>query len=1073
MSDYIELDRKFASYESDLIGENDDMSYYLSSSRASVAWEDVLKYRCAIIIAEAGSGKTTELKHMVEKLRQQGEKAFFFDISTLAKGDFNLALGVGKQQELKVWQKGNKQGYFFLDAVDEAKLVNLKDFEHALKVFVSKLDSQLHRVHSIISSRPAAWQANADRIFVQQLFELPFRQTTKSADSNDEVQKIEEVQCEGKETSTVQVLQLVSLTREQIKKFAFAKGVENVDAFIQGLEQIGAEAFVVRPQDLLDQIEFWKEHQCFGSYSDVIERNIKSNLAELKPHYDHSFPLSPETARCGAEFLAAAVTLEKKTSILLPDESVDKVLVKIALEPKYTLRDWDGRKINALLGRAIFDEAFYGTVSFHHRTIREYLAARWLLHLLNIGKNRRKVLKLLFAEKYGLQLITPSMQPIVAWLAIWDQDICQRVIRIAPQILLGLGDPAALPIEIRVKLLRIFASRYKDREYTGVELKLREIKGLAHQNLKKHILELLHEYRQHHDIRQLLLRIIWQGSIHGCGKIALQFAVSSKMDLYTRICAIRAISTCGTQDERCELISSMLDNLAAWDRSLLGSAIEVFFPREITIDNLLVIFEQAEIPFLLSFDELSFQLKNLPDQLNLNECLILLRGLVNLLAQPPYEDDSYARISLRYQWLLKFSFNLAERILSNGCEKFDAALLDTLTFIRAAKNLKNYFYGEEEKKLENFIIHNKTLRCELFWHEIEKIRKISKERVIEARYLVNDYLSIDDAEHMINVLRTASVQHNKLVALCELVRLIQLGQDKKNLQQVTKIIAGNHQLESVLERYLKQYADAKRQVAKCKRSEKKQLAIEKDRESSHLKWVALLKSGLTKVGNLTDASKGVVWSNDVWLYNEISKLEQEHGHLAVTQWELLKPKYGELVANAFRDFCIQYWRHYKPNLHSQEVDMSSIPWGINIGLSGLAMEAFTNPTWAKNLSLREVEHALNYALREFNGFPSWFDEFLSIHFDKVKNTLINEIKWELSLSENKKTHSYILDRLRWGTQVLDEALQIDMIQLLEEVGDFIDLNSLANSLTIILRSQKPLPESFVLLVQNKYKTAIS
>jgi hypothetical protein len=77
-----------------------------------------------------------------------------------------------------------------------------------------------------------------------------------------------------------------------------------------------------------------------------------------------------------------------------------------------------------------------------------------LLHLLANGKNRRSIENLLFAKRYGADLVIPSMKPVAAWLAINDDRIRERLVEVAPEVLIGYGDSATLPITIRKKLLQ-------------------------------------------------------------------------------------------------------------------------------------------------------------------------------------------------------------------------------------------------------------------------------------------------------------------------------------------------------------------------------------------------------------------------------------------------------------------------------------------------------------------------------------------------------------------------------------------------------------------------------------------
>ena len=104
-----------------------------------------------------------------------------------------------------------------------------------------------------------------------------------------------------------------------------------------------------------------------------------------------------------------------------------------------------------LLSRAIFDEAIYGTVRFHHRSVREYLTAEWFSDLLKNEASRRSIEELFFKKQYGLEVVVPVMRPILSWLAIFDQKICNRISQVAPEIFFEGGDPSQLPIDTREK----------------------------------------------------------------------------------------------------------------------------------------------------------------------------------------------------------------------------------------------------------------------------------------------------------------------------------------------------------------------------------------------------------------------------------------------------------------------------------------------------------------------------------------------------------------------------------------------------------------------------------------------
>src|SRR3569623_1283794 len=62
-------------------------------------------------------------------------------------------------------------------------------------------------------------------------------------------------------------------------------------------------------------------------------------------------------------------------------------------------------------------------------------------------------LALFFKKQYGLEVITPTLRPVLPWLALLDDKIRQRVMKVAPEVLLEGGDPSELHLEIRRKVL--------------------------------------------------------------------------------------------------------------------------------------------------------------------------------------------------------------------------------------------------------------------------------------------------------------------------------------------------------------------------------------------------------------------------------------------------------------------------------------------------------------------------------------------------------------------------------------------------------------------------------------------
>jgi hypothetical protein len=56
---------------------------------------------------------------------------------------------------------------------------------------------------------------------------------------------------------------------------------------------------------------------------------------------------------------------------------------------------------------------------------------------------------LIFAERYGVNTLVPSMHPVAAWMALWHHTVAAEIVKREPLALLRHGDPASLPMPIQ------------------------------------------------------------------------------------------------------------------------------------------------------------------------------------------------------------------------------------------------------------------------------------------------------------------------------------------------------------------------------------------------------------------------------------------------------------------------------------------------------------------------------------------------------------------------------------------------------------------------------------------------
>jgi len=1082
MIDYIDLNRKFWPVEADKENDPENIRVLFSFGIGKeYLWDELIKKDRVVILAEPGTGKTTELMEAAKKLRKDNKLAFFYRIEAI--NDFGLhgAIEIGSSQELDSWRAGNEIAYFFLDSVDEARLTRRNAYELALNHFSSAIVNNLDRAKIYISCRVSNWRATADLNLFLRYFPQIKSEDDEEGEENISTNTEHINRTRGLKNHVV--FQLAPLDDQQIKKFASYKGIENTSSFIEAIERSDAQIFAERPQDLLDLISFWKSNNQLGSHYEMLEFNIQKKLIEMDPNRDEARPLSPEDALFGAERLAAAVTLLKKNYFLLPDIPIDCELDNISISPKEALPEWASDKIQILLDRPIFDVAIYGTVKFHERSVREYLAASWVRRLINLGRSRRFIEGIIFNEKYGVEVVIPSMRPIAAWIALWDDEIKNKIRKIAPEVLIEHGDPSSLPVEFRKSLLVEFAEFYSDREYTGTSFDVSMVRRLADPSLSYTVNKLLKKYRNNDDTCSLLLKIIWQGKISDSTEIAISFAIDNQIKNYNRILALRAVASSGTTKQKQNLVNALSNNINHLDSAIVGEICSLFFPDILSISQLLKIFKIVKQPDKDSSTSLQFHLEEMIDKAVISEkdVIKLIKGLYILLKKQPFINTFNCEISDKYFWLLPIAVRLSNILIRQRCYfSFDSIVLDLfLNFIIARHNV-DYYFHDREKLLED-VNTWEEFKYALFWHAIgiERNRKNGNNPTSwwQVSWEIDKIWvpTVDNLEMLFDDFFKRDETIDKLIILSAIFQVyVNEKKPKKLRERIKQSVKGIPALEKEFLNFLhpplteEQIKWNKREKDR-KQSQKRQ---EKQQVDNRIEWAEALKKNPDEIKKLGDAYKGEIFSRSVYLYERLKETNKGSSHSwSYSNWHSLEKEFGFEVAKNFRDGCVAYWRKYDPFSYAERRTSSTIPWARIIGLTGLSIESHDDLEWSSKLTKDEAEIAAHYSLFELNGFPSWFGDLQRAFPDIVKKVIENELKYELHASPVTENHAHTLSALRYGKDIKERYINIilKLIKEKEPVNDIV----FDNAISIILMEQRQTNKNnqLIKLASNRFKAA--
>ncbi len=332
----------------------------------STHWSDLVSEYRLVILSEAGSGKTAEIKNIAGKLREQQKKAFFLRLEHIER-DFEGSFEVGTYEEFEEWLSSGEEAWLLLDSVDEARLQDPRDFERAIRRLSRRIKTATDRVHIVITGRTTAWRPRTDLDLCTALFPYADAQTTKGSSLGDTEGRgaVEERPIETKTRKKVRqlfkIVTLDDLSPEQIEIYANARKVKDSKTFLEAVERADAWSFTSRPQDLEELIDFWQDKGRIGGRLKIMQNSITRRLAERDQDRADARPLSVEKARQGAMLLAAAATLAGQQTIRVPDGANNKKGIAV----QDILPGWDDREQATLLSRPIFDEEIYGTVRFH------------------------------------------------------------------------------------------------------------------------------------------------------------------------------------------------------------------------------------------------------------------------------------------------------------------------------------------------------------------------------------------------------------------------------------------------------------------------------------------------------------------------------------------------------------------------------------------------------------------------------------------------------------------------------------------------------------------------------------
>ncbi|GAB2875821.1 hypothetical protein GCM10027093_09080 [Paraburkholderia jirisanensis] len=1004
-----------------------------------MSWSDLLNIPRILLISEAGAGKSHECEQQAISLFDKGEPAFFLPLEHIRTSGVPSMLYGPHLDRFKQWLASSSQtGYFFLDSIDELQLVH-GSFKGALLRLAHDLDGALGRAVVVVTSRPVA----IDRMAFREI--LPVPQATTAVSAGDEFVSIVLDSTEAKKAASPALyieVELVPLTDREIMEFSRGQGVASPEALMLAIDARHARDFARRPQDLIELCDDWRTHGEIRAHFEQVKSHVRAQLA-ARPDRREKAEISINKALDGAQRLALANILGRRLTIRYSVGADLEASGDPAIDPRVLLPAWNTHEIATLLERPLFSEGGYGRVRLHHRSVMEYLAARYIDTLIESGAISISAAKRLIFGLTGTNegILKPSMRAVAGWLGLLRQDMFDAVLTVEPGTLLAYGDPESLSDLERERALLAFVQRYGKGQWRGLEVPHLQVTRLARPSLSDAVLSAWCMDVENPEVCELLLKLVAAGRLGRCVDLAFSVAIDTKRTDSERFEALVALARC--DDVRFEsLINAAIDSRNGWPGQIVQWIATVLYPEHISDEQLIEVLKKVP-PRKRRGDSFTSRLAYLLESADLDTDRLstLLPAVVSMTRESCEENENMQIVvqSGRHD-VSKIVHTLCKRLIEHGIstrEVIEAAVLALRTGgadadVRIERDALRVLLDKLPVALRRQIF-----QADYTWLSMLEAKRSAQFR--SGRLLLGGALSYDrerDWSWALDALAGLEQAADLRAALLQLLIWISAtGTDSDaDFAAIGRAVLDSPTLTSAWSERVKAISSNEAALKVREEDRKRQERQERKVAAQRNEWLTFWNELATRPALALAPARvnSTMWDLSIALRKARSGSQQ-------LRWDraFLEKHFGQSSTNAIRRALISYWRNLKPSIRSErkpeEKHTYLIVW--TIGLMGIYAEA-EDQKWAKKLTGNDAELAARYALIELNGFPQWTASLVAAHGAQVENVIGSEVDDDLAAMDGANGwYSTVLQGLLYGPVELAALMQARLMRWIAGPGN--------------------------------------
>jgi hypothetical protein len=1063
-SAFVELDRDFIPLpDSPQREEAASESYLWARHRGGSNWDELLKRRLAVVLGEPGSGKTEELRQRAKTIRGTSDHAFFIRLDELITTPFATVMGAEAMTQFVDWRDGRQIAVFLLDSVDESKLIKAADFYTALRRFREAIGTaSLPRARVVLSSRISEWHPETDGAEVCATFGLPYQRAGKKSEEND----------------SLLVVQIAPLDRKQVERFARARQISNVEHFLQALDEAHAWEFARRPIDVLALAGMWAERGKIGTLTELMEFDVELKLRE--PRQRSGDLLTAVEALTGAEALAAAAVFGRQFSIKVPDNAL---MISDAIDGRAAMPDsFTDDKYQMLLNRPLFDGASFGRIRFHHRRIREYLAAQWMQKRMAQGCPLEELEALFFTHRDGARIIRASLAPVAPWLCAgthqWNQAMRRWLLEAAPTVHLRFGDPQSLTLPDKRAVLEAVVARTEGREYAWINADQDAAPRLADPALTPEISAILLNQNTPRDLREAMFMLIIRGKLTACVEAALRIiespGESDTMKNYAGI-VLREFALPEHKRRWAEIVIQP----PTLPMSVADAAVSDLLPEFLSDQDAMNLLMKArntrrnrpELPGSLS--------GKLRESLAPERCGELLANLIARLSQEPHFNAERGELPLsqEYGWyralLGPVMITLFRKSSLTDAETTNASLG---MWFACSMKADSGMQKADLPALEAASHRHPAVRQRLFWEKVTTLRDGDRpdRQFWKGFFWRNDVLmqpAAADIDWLVADIGRRPAGEDRLLALqLTLEHWLNAGRSAALLQRIREAAvdpAVRHELKKSLRA---------------------------------IRWLPLRQWWYFKVWqrlgsrywweNQWDRVKALYYRiyNRIYFMLRLKRIAEgraddplfwimdraahgDGGLWSSVDWPGFEKEWGRSITRAVKSGLKTVWQRFPPPLPHEKPHANQTPHTVVLGLTGLHLSSNDGTLRVDHLAEAEATLLARFAMNELNGFPPWFPALLEAMPGPVGAVLSECVRGEWTIQDGQRERWDVLHRMAWAGLELDAHTQSTLLALIKE-GDPAHSQPLNEVLTTLINATHPPLAELGMIASSRFQSPI-